>query len=583
MKRLLLVVIVVALVALAIVYGLRHAKRTSPAAVTVLLPRETILFAHVPDFNRTRAEWHESDIYKLYREPAVQDFLQKPLRKLPEKGGARQILQEIEQLDPKDAFVAVTSIDNNNPQLAVGFRYKGGAEKVRTNIITPWCLKMFPNTPKSGPETFQYQHHDVYIFGASPNQLATAYARDWFFASNNLAELKATLDRVDGRALTNASPSQGAKDRQSSLEADEAFRAAIAHMPRSYAVLFYLQPKILADKLRSLRTAIGQQAAANQPTFLEQVHSICGTTWFDKGKIHDVFFAGVPKLQPEATLTRSSVALGTTDTFFYLATLLSPQNLGVLGQAGGIGPLGNWLQKFLRIISDKGITAEDWKAAFGIEAASLADWPADSHWPSLIAAFPVKDLDRANKLVGMITVAIDEDARWTKTEKDGVSYFFMATPASLFAITPTIALSDRVLVIGLDSVSVEGAIKRSQSSGPRLSNSETYKGATRSLPAPTNFFAYIDTPLLYSRLDAVLRPMLVLGAAFMPAVSDRVDLAKLPASETVVKHLSPIVSSQRYDGNGYVAESVGPITFNQAMLGVGIAAIYLTIARQPAH
>src|SRR5712691_13433549 len=186
MKRLLLIVTVVALLALAILYGLHRTKPTSPAAVTALLPRETILFVHVPDFNRTRDQWHESDIYKLYREPSVQDFLQKPLRKLPEKGGTRQILQEIEQLDPKDAFIAITSIDNNNPQLAVGFRCQGSAEEMRNKFITPWCLKLFPNTPKSGPETFQYQQHDIYIFGASPNQLATAYDRQWLFASNNL-------------------------------------------------------------------------------------------------------------------------------------------------------------------------------------------------------------------------------------------------------------------------------------------------------------------------------------------------------------------------------------------------------------
>src|SRR5438876_12117739 len=104
MKRLFLIVTVVALLALAILYGLRRTGGTSPAAVTALLPRDTILFAHLPNFNRTRDQWHESDIYKLYREPAVQDFLQKPLRKLSEKSATQQILQEIEQLDPKDVF-----------------------------------------------------------------------------------------------------------------------------------------------------------------------------------------------------------------------------------------------------------------------------------------------------------------------------------------------------------------------------------------------------------------------------------------------------------------------------------------------
>jgi len=68
----------------------------------------------------------------------------------------------------------------------------------------------------------------------------------------------------------------------------------------------------------------------------------------------------------------------------------------------------------------------------------------------------------------------------------------------------------------------------------------------------------------------------LLGAAFMPGVNEYVDLDKFPATEVIAKHLSPIVSSQRYDRDGYVAESVGPVTLNQAavglaILGVGIA------------
>ena len=48
--------------------------------------------------------------------------------------------------------------------------------------------------------------------------------------------------------------------------------------------------------------------------------------------------------------------------------------------------------------------------------------------------------------------------------------------------------------------------------------------------------------------------MLLMSAAFMPAISDYVDVGKLPPPETVTKHLSPIVSSQRYEGDGYVTE-----------------------------
>jgi hypothetical protein len=180
----------------------------------------------------------------------------------------------------------------------------------------------------------------------------------------------------------------------------------------------------------------------------------------------------------------------------------------------------------------------------------------------------VSDSTKAGRIVEALLRA-EENGSWTPTEKDGVRYFSKQSTASFVAITPTIALSDRILIVGLDPISVEEAIKRARGTSSELAESQTYKGAARLLPAPTNFFAYVDTAQLYSKLDASLRPMLLMAAAFVPAVAGSVDPGKLPAPEVITKHLSPIVSSQRYDGDGYMAESIGPITLDQ--LGIGFA------------
>jgi hypothetical protein len=59
-----------------------------------------------------------------------------------------------------------------------------------------------------------------------------------------------------------------------------------------------------------------------------------------------------------------------------------------------------------------------------------------------------------------------------------------------------------------------------------------------------------------------------MGATFYPNLSKNVDMAKLPPAQAIAKHLSPIVMSQRYEGDGYVTESVGPVTFREATLGL---------------
>src|SRR5947208_16527535 len=76
--------------------------------------------------------------------------------------------------------------------------------------------------------------------------------------------------------------------------------------------------------------------------------------------------------------------------------------------------------------------------------------------------------------------------------------------------------------------------------------------------------------------------MLLMATAFIPSVASSIDPTKLPSPEIITKHLSPIVSSQRYDHDGYVAESVGPITLDQSAIGVAILSSLGTAARQKA-
>ncbi|PYJ53651.1 MAG: hypothetical protein DME83_02045, partial [Verrucomicrobia bacterium] len=77
--------------------------------------------------------------------------------------------------------------------------------------------------------------------------------------------------------------------------------------------------------------------------------------YFESGKIHDLLFLGMPKLEQDAALSRSSLALGTKETFFYLSMLLNVgQKIDALNQAAGIGGA---VQKFFQTFSDSGITA----------------------------------------------------------------------------------------------------------------------------------------------------------------------------------------------------------------------------------
>ena len=564
MKRILLVLIALAVAAFAGWYYWNLSQKISSAPVAALLPRETIFIAQIPDFNEAYEEWRRCDIYQLYREPAVQDFLRKPLSNVPKNDAVSQTLREIEQLAPKNAFIALTSMENNNPKALGGFRFRGRREDAE-RIIGGWRSALMGQNSNLKREKVQYERYEIEVVKAAPFSVATVYDPPWFLAATDVRELETLLDRADRR---------GARP-ESSLDKDDAYRAAISRRPSNYAAFFYLQPKTFSQRLAALRAAVGSSPAPGEGTMLEKMRCITGSMQFENGKIHDVLFLGMPKLEHDTALTRSSLSLGTKDTFFYLAMLLNlGEKMDTLNQAAVFAGT-----KMFQTLTDGGITAADWKAAFGLELGSLADWPPSVQWPSLLVTVPVKDTAQAGKIVETLLRA-DEEATWAQTEKDGVRYFSKQSLASFVAITPTIALSDRILIAGLNPVSVEEAIKHGSSGSSELADSQTYQAAARLLPAPTNFFAYIDTALLYSRLDASLRPMLLMAAAFVPAVAGSIDASKVPAPEVITKHLSPIICSQKYERDGYLAESIGPITLDQLGIGLAILSSFSAPMRQ---
>src|SRR3954469_8081254 len=181
MKRLVLFLVASALVAMAIPYALRVTRKASTTAeVASLLPKETIALVHLPDFTGTRDDWHRSDIFQLYSEPSVQDFLRRPLDRWRQQNPFSQTAGEIEQLDPKVAFVAFFPFETNENTFVAGFRFRGKQEAAE-QIINRWREKIFALHASSHPETIEYEKHKIDIYVGIPLSVAVTYDRDWFF------------------------------------------------------------------------------------------------------------------------------------------------------------------------------------------------------------------------------------------------------------------------------------------------------------------------------------------------------------------------------------------------------------------
>lgn len=572
MRRLLFLIVIAAAAGAGIWYALRSGGADATKRVTSLLPADTLVFVHVPDFNRALTDWRETDIYKLWREPAVQDFLAKPLTQVPRSGGsAAERLQELETIGARDGFVGVRTARTGELRVLGGFRYKGDRDDVE-KMVGQWRAHFRNNVPATTQETVQHQRHRIEVIRGESVTVATAYVDNWYLGANDLNELRALLDRADGKTAD-----------ASTLGTEANFTRAFARMPSAYAVAGYVR---VDEVLARLAAKLPADGSARQFEKLYQVRNVAAATQFEHGKIHEVIFATTPKADAQGDLTRGSLSLTTAETFFYLVAFLNVSKPDA--PAAAAPPATGFaarLQQIMARIAATGLTLEEWNSAFGTEFGVIGDWPGNARFPALLATLPVKDEAKANEIAMKLTGSAVEGSGWGVSQLGGATYYSQAPANPLLPVAPTIAIGGDRAIAGFDATSVDAAMQRAASTTSQLSEAEPFRTIEKQLPTATHSFAYLDTGLLYTRLDTALRPMLIMSAAFMPAIAEAIDLNKLPEARVITQHLSPIVLSQSYKEDGYLIESVGPVSAVQALFGLagasGLGAMLYEKAVQP--
>ena len=561
MKKLIAVIVIALVVAAAVWVIVKVQLANRLALVPDLLPEKTLVLMEMPDFVRTRTRWHESDIYQLWREPTVQAWLQKPLAHISQNRRGRKALEDFFALGPKHGFLALTSLENNEPRLIGGFHFERSPEEAKA-LIEQWESELGGKTANGNRETILYQQHKIETVKVARLVFASVYDNQWFFASNNIATLKALLDRADHR--------QDKSDR--SLQENEAFSAAIKHLPQNYGGMIYLDPQPFIERLMPLVAMTGQSLAMAQLQRLKQVQKVAASVGFDHGKMRETDFVAMPQLGVEKKLERAVLGSAGTDTFFYSASRVHWSDNFLSSLAPAAVGLPALIQQFTSAMNAREISLDDLRQAFGEEFELVGDWPTDAHWPTLVAALHVKDPARARKIVEALASVEVAGAAWTRSDEDGAT-LYSAQPFSGFVpVRPAVAVSDKLMMAGSDAGAVSSAMKRMAQPAGTLEKSALFQEAAAQVPSADAGFNYIDTRLLYERVDAAARPLLLMGATLYPAVGQTVDPAKLPPREAIAKHLSPIVMSQRYEGGGYVTESVGPVTYREAAIGL-VAAV----------
>ena len=186
----------------------------------------------------------------------------------------------------------------------------------------------------------------------------------------------------------------------------------------------------------------------------------------------------------------------------------------------------------------------------------------------MLASLDVRDHIAAAKFVDNLTNTLSAEAGWQTSQADGLAFHTLASPGVSF-VSPTLTLSSKHLILGLNPPEVHEAAKREDVVTPNFTGSETYKTAMTAVEKPGVAFAYLDSQAFFERLYGALKPVAMLGAAFVfPQAGEYVDLGKLPPAEAISKHLSPTVLSETSDNEGILLESVGSFTCGEAVVVV---------------
>lgn len=539
MKKILPIAVLILLVLAGSAIWIWRATGITDAAV--LVPADTVALVSLPDFPRTLMRWPETTLSKIGAELEMKAFLEKPLQYLSKNRGGDEAADILVKLKPGRIFVATLSVLENKPTILVGFQYWGGKESY-VDAVARLRQEIAGEQPVQEPT--QEDYHGIEITSTKQNEVSifSATAGWWGFLSNDLDALKATLDRASGRV------------RENSLAENTRFQTVKSHLLADPDLILYVQPQAVLDSLLAMGSSLGAQSIPQQIDQARKVEAFGATIKLDGADMHDQIFVLRPDPPEIGSLSHKAARFAGKNAVAYFDFVANIAGISTMASnilPGGTANLsGDQQSEISSLLS----------GAFGPECAVTVSWEKQLELDGLLAV-EVRDSARAEEFLEKVLTHFPETA--VREVDGGRNYSFPALRSS-FA-NPSLTLTKEFLLIGLNDDTLAAA-RQTVNSGESLESSPTFASVLPSYTAANEVFGYVDTRGLFEHGYPVVQQILRFGAALMPGISDVIDSSKLPDTTTIAPHLNPIVFSQSRLPDGYLVDSRGPITMNQAVI-----------------
>ncbi|MGA3170298.1 MAG: hypothetical protein ABSE62_04725 [Chthoniobacteraceae bacterium] len=568
MKRLVLPLAAALVLAAAGLLLLRHAPQARQVASW--LPADTIVYEEMPDIHRSKLRWPQTALAQIIHEPEVQAFLERPLGQLPFHDELDKRLDQIGNIDPTRFFFAVTDWNGSTvPKVIVGLSYSGGKDALDALVgdLRAGARSMWPEG-KSDIET--YASGEIETFTSPGFSAGLAYRGKWLFIATDVDLLKSTLDRFEG------------KETPDNLAQAPAYKMCVEHLPSAPDNIFFIRPGMLADKMESLALMLDPTANLQGGGKFKRMDSMGFALKMDGELMRDAAYIVESQPGDNTPLAGDVLKLSSTATI-----VVSAQRMGALPGVQlpdpKADPTGMFqiLETYLKAFSDQGLGVRQFAQAFGPETGFLLDWPAGSIIPSPLLMMDVRDPAMARKFMDTLsTLPLTAGVGFARHDAGGISYYSLPPSGiGILSFEATLGLTGKCVIAALSPDAVAQGVRRWSAGGAGLRGTTPYQTAIALVPTPTMSFSYLDTKAIFDRVYGPIRTFgAVASMGFVPHLSDYVDIGKLPAPETIRRHLSPMTSSATVRDGGLLIESTGPITTTQTAIAAGVL---LTVSAVP--
>jgi hypothetical protein len=527
---------------------------TTPPApkAAELLADSTVLLVKLPDITRTREQFPKTAAHALCREPQMQALLQDMQGALMQYLGApkqsdRTQFSPISVFDPArgEVFFAVAEC-TFTPRLHL--KPVLGMDVRRYFLLTKLALRwrefrIRSWNPNARFATRQHCGISYRVWELNPEtHIHFVFLNSLLVYTLDEDVLRDLVERFTHRAPGDFMP----------LAVSSKYRNAIAQLDTAPELLVYFNPATLHNAWPISLWSSHAESIALSTTFLDtQIRDLRYTLY------------RAPKHKPTPLARFQTMLLTSPQTTFYRVGTMNLETdyrelLDTIATSGDRALMSQFTQ-FERLLRRNGIRPdEDLFRHLGPETALLVNWRNAARAPDIALVVELRNLDQLRLRLDVAMTALKENfltahaaAPWDVTQFHGETLRTVRFQTSVIA--PTYFTTDDFLVIASSPDYARELVSQIKELVPSLAMNADYQQAMKLIP--TNAFTHT-----YCDLRALVPPLLTsVRAGLQREPTQFFDTKKIPATETITKHLAPLVSVAMTDGHNTSTVTISPL------------------------